>query len=171
MGSHCLSERVERLRVVYWESAAAYDSVAETLLLRYYERLLPYWPPDVFKVAPDYDPVMLEPFLSQLTDLERGTLTDAMVTANGERGGGWTRVARNLVELILCCAILIDNGRLQIEDDPSVPLLDLFDRGFSLQQDHAQIEVVYRGGMTRIAMPTRTQIEARVSARAASRST
>lgn len=166
VGEH-LSTRIERIREVHWGSASVYDPVAEALLLRYYERFLPFWPPDAVKVAPDYLRIVLEPFRNQLTDVERAMLADARVTAigNGGRGGGPTRVSRNLVDLILCCAILVDDGRLQIDDDPSVPLLELFERGFCLSQDHAMIEVVDRGGMTRIAMPTRAQIEARVAMR------
>lgn len=148
---------VTRLHAVRWGSAAEWNPEALAWLLAYYQRLAPVWPPDRPRLSPT-DRVIEDAALATLTDEDRARIAaeaEALWTAARERGERVEAATRKLVTFVLAWARAADAGTLDVADDPSAPLLDLFAAGFQVNYTTAGIELHYATGWNTAPVPAR----------------
>lgn len=166
-----MTRPVDRLENMLWSSAPAWDLRARDWLFEYYIRVFPVWPESSPQILP-HDQRVIEAFVSRLTDPERASLE----RRKGELLARWSRqpngpapVTKALLPLLLATALLVERGALAPEEDPGVPLLELFGAGYELNPNHGAVDVLYAGGMATVPLPRRSDIEAKRVARSAPR--
>ena len=159
-----MKTRLERLRSINWGSAPPGQKTGKELLLSYYERLLPVWPPAGGKLMPN-DASVLATFSGKLGDekAELEPLLKSVTDAARSRRTGLDAMTVSLVRLILACTVLRARDELAAGDDPSEPLLELFAAGYQLNPTHGAVDLMDKNGMTSIPLPTRASTEARRS--------
>jgi hypothetical protein len=158
--------RFERLMAVPWGSACTWSLTPRDLLFDFYERVLPFWPETDVKLFP-HSEVFSKAFLSRLSDAERahvGVALGAVLEAALAKGVALTAINRQLVELILACGVVSDEKGQAFGEDPSEPLLRLFESGYDLNPTHGAVDICYRGGFTTVPLPTREAITRRAAA-------
>lgn len=166
-----MNSNVDRLENMAWSSASAWDLRARDWLFEYYVRIFPVWPESSPQILPQ-DPRVIDAFVSRLTDPERASLE----RRKGELLDAWrsrrrepTTSTKTLLPLLLAAAMLAERGALAPEEDPSVPLLELFGAGYELNPSHGAVDVLYATGMTTVPLPRRSDIEAKRAARGSSK--
>lgn len=162
-----LTERLERLRAARWGSAPAWEPRVRELVLRYYERMLPFWPPELAKVLP-HNIEMIESLRERLSKEERSRVEaekENVIACASDRSLRIGREMTWLITAVLASSVLVDRGELSVDDDPAVPLLDFIEAGFDLAPTHGGIEVLHERGMTTMLLPTRAEVELRRAAR------
>ncbi len=155
-----MKKHFERLKSVKWGSAREWNPSVRNLLLDYYKRILPVWPEDREKILP-HSSLLIEPFSKYLSSAEKEhveLMLRSVFKAAEMSGVVLTLTSQALITLILTCAVLRGKGDLKSNDDPSEPLLRLFELGYDLNPTHGAIDICYQEGCTSMQLPTREAI-------------
>jgi uncharacterized protein YjbI with pentapeptide repeats len=160
MNDNLIKSRFERLKEIRWGSARKWSVLARDLLLDYYEKVLPFWPEKQVRLMP-HSSVLTEAFSSRLSPIERervNLMLLAILETYDNYGFTLTSVNRALVVLILISDVLIESGNLAPQEDPSEPLLRLFEEGYDLNPSHGAVDICYQFGCTSVPLPTRESV-------------
>ncbi len=65
---------------------------------------------------------------------------------------------KKLVELILAWALAVDEGTLAADEDPGVPVLEMFEAGYTVHYSHDGIELRYATGWKIAPVPVREDV-------------
>ena len=164
MDHDSLERRAERFRAIAWSRAADWSPTAGEWILEYYEKMLPFWPEATRRPSPTHD-AFLSAFLDRLTAEERDDVEQTCEEIVRRAQGRPTWMTRRLMRLALACGALCERHGLDVEDDPSLPMLRLFEEGYELNPTHGGFDVLYSKGMVTMPLPSRDAIERRACAR------
>jgi hypothetical protein len=141
------------LDIIEWSQASEKAAIdARHLAIDYYHRLLPFWPAEREEIGPT-DPVFeAAAFAERTTEQQRRIAAEARALIAKQ-----DTTTQRLIPMVLAWAMARDSASLRPEDDPSVPLLDLWCLGVTLQQAKVGLELTYGDGFGTIRFPSRTQ--------------
>jgi hypothetical protein len=160
MTTNYFFERKHFLHQLPWGSAKAWSPAVGALLLQHYQRLLPYWP-ESRAFLPPADPELEREVLASLDSASREQIESAVediAAAARSQGQRLEATTRHLLSLLLAWSVYRDRGWLRAEDDPSEPLLRVFEQGYQLNYSDAGIELHFDGGWHTLRVPRRSEI-------------
>ena len=151
----------QRLQQVRWESAEHWSDKVRDWLREYYGRLAPWWPADRRRLTPT-DRALESSILAPLSAETRSRISAITTPIWAAAETGINRVdvtTKKLVELMLAWALAVDEGTLPADRDPGVPLLEMFEAGYTVHYSHDGIELGYANGWMIAPVPAREEFE------------
>lgn len=150
----------KRLQQVHWNSAEYWSDKVAEWLREYYRRLSPWWPPDRRRITPT-DRALESAILAPLSAETRSRISAVTTPIWAAEETGLKRIdatTKKLVELILAWALAVDEGTLAADEDPGVPVLEMFEAGYTVHYSHDGIELRYATGWKIAPVPAREDV-------------